>query len=185
MNKNHLIKLLQECPSLRDIETRGSLLKMLPHHIVNRIKVGNNITEYVVNIVNVCMNYSDGLEHLFEAVRFFDEKTEQFQNLSDFLENQKLTPESPSPDILEKVETTIMALMTQLNLSSQINARDEFTQHNQASLEGIREAMVQLKQLSPQTPGYSRVSLIVGSALTFSRSHAPALERILDAPASK
>jgi serine/threonine protein kinase len=128
--------------------------------------VGNTITEYVVNIVDACMNYPDGLEHLFEAVRFFDEKTEQFQKLSDFLENQKLMPESPSPDILEKIETNIMALMTQLNLSSQINARDEFTQHNQASLEGIREAMVQLKQLSPQTPGYSRVSLIVGSALT-------------------
>jgi len=163
MDKKRLIELLLECPSFREVETRSSLLKMLPHHIVNRIKVGNTIIEYAINIVDACMNYSDGLTELFEAVRFFDEKTEQFQKLSDFLE--KLIPESPSPDILT-LENTITALMAQLNLSSQINARDEFTQHNQASLERIREVMIQLKKLPAQTPEYSRVSLRLGSALS-------------------
>ena len=168
MDKKQLIKLLIECPSLRDKDTRGSLLKMLPHDIANQIKVGHAITEHVVNIVDACMNYSDGLKHLFDAVRLFDDETEPFQKLSDFLENQKivLVPESPSPDILAQVETIIMAQMAQLNLSSQINARDEFTQHNLDSLEQIREAMILLKQLPAQTPEYSRVSLRVGSALT-------------------
>ncbi|MCP3873718.1 MAG: serine/threonine protein kinase, partial [Desulfobacteraceae bacterium] len=166
MDKKQLIKLLQECPSLRERETRNSLLKMLPHHIVNRIKMGNTITESVVNIVDACMNYPDGLEHLFEATRFFDEKTEPFQNLSDFFKNQKLMPESPSPDILAQVENTITALMAQLHLLSQINARDEFTQHNQTSLERIQEAMIQLKKFPAQTHEYSRVSLRLGSALS-------------------
>jgi formylglycine-generating enzyme required for sulfatase activity len=166
MDKKRLTELLLECPSLRDKDTRGSLLKMLPHHIVDCIKVGNSIIEYAVNIVDACMNYSDGLKHLFEAVRFFDDKTEPFQKLSDFWANQNLQPESPSPDILAQVETIIMAQMAQLNLSSKINARDEFTQHNQDSLEQIREAMILLKQLPSQTPEYSRVSLCVGSALT-------------------
>jgi len=165
MDKKRLIELLLECPSFRDTETRSSLLKMLPHHIVNRIKVSNTIIEYAVNIVDACMDYSDGLTELFEAVRFFDEKTEQFQKLSNFLEN--LIPESPVPDILA-LENTITALMAQLNLSSQINARDEFTKHNNASLERIREVMVQLKKLPAQTPEYSRVSLRVGSALSSS-----------------
>jgi formylglycine-generating enzyme required for sulfatase activity len=165
MDKKRLIELLLECPSFRDTETRSSLLKMLPHHIVNRIKVSNTIIEYAVNIVDACMDYSDGLTELFEAVRFFDEKTEQFQKLSDFLEN--LIPESPAPDILA-LENTITALMARLNLSSQINARDEFTKHNNASLERIREVMVQLKKLPAQTPEYSRVSLRVGSALSSS-----------------
>ncbi|MCP3875218.1 MAG: hypothetical protein GY699_18945 [Desulfobacteraceae bacterium] len=88
MDKKPLINLLLECPSIRNTETRGSLLKMLPRHIVNHISVGNTITESVVNIVDACMNYSDGLECLFEEMRLFDEKTVPFQKLSDFLKNQ-------------------------------------------------------------------------------------------------
>ncbi len=61
---------------------------MLPDHIVNHISVGNTITESVVNIVDACMNYPDGLECLFEEMRVFDEKTEPFQKLSDFFKNQ-------------------------------------------------------------------------------------------------
>ncbi len=44
----------------------------------------NTITKYAVNIIDACMNYPDGLKHLFEAVRFFDGKTEPFQKLSEF-----------------------------------------------------------------------------------------------------
>ncbi|MEK8017026.1 MAG: protein kinase, partial [Candidatus Parabeggiatoa sp.] len=166
IDKKRLIALLLECPSLRDIDTRRSLLKMLPHHIVDHIKVGNTIKEAVINIVEVCMNYPEGLKHLFNAVRFFDEKTVPFQTLSDFLDVQAFRPDISPPEVLAKVETPLTKLMAQLHLSSQMRASDEFTQHNHNSLHLIREAMVQLKQLSPQTPEYSRVSLIVGSVLS-------------------
>jgi serine/threonine protein kinase len=162
IDKQRLITLLLDCPSLRDTGTRGSLLKMLPHHIVDCMKVGNAIKESVINIVDGCMNYADGLQHLFAAIRFFDAETIQFQALIREFNLDK--PESPPP-VIGDIEKTITALMAQLHLSAQVQASDEFTQHNQSSLQLIREAMVQLKQLSPQTPEYGRVSLSVGSAL--------------------
>ena len=165
-DKKHLIALLCDCPSLRNTETRRSLLTLLPTDIADNINIGNGIKYDVLEFVNRCTNYPDGIKELFEAVRFFDEKTLPFQTLSDFLAVQELTSESSPTGVLEKVETPITELMAQLNLSSQLRASDEFTRHNHDSLQLIRETMVQLKQLSPQTPEYSRVSLIVGSALS-------------------
>jgi serine/threonine protein kinase len=162
IDKQRLITLLLDCPSLRNTETRSSLLKMLPHHIVDHIRVGNTIKEYVINIVDGCMNYSDGLQHLFAAIRFFDKKTIQFQAL---IREFNLAKNESPPTVIGDIEKTITALMAQLHLSAQMRASDEFTRHNQDSLQLIREAMVQLKQLSPQTPEYGRVSLSVGSAL--------------------
>jgi formylglycine-generating enzyme required for sulfatase activity/tetratricopeptide (TPR) repeat protein len=166
IDKKTLIERLLECPSLKNAETRISLLKMLPPDITDNIKGANTIKESVVNIVDACMSYPSGLKHLFEAVRFFDEKTEPFKKLNDFLENQQLVPKLPPPDFLINIETTITTLMAQLNLSSQVKPRDEFTPHNHTSLQLIREAMIQLKQLPAQMPEYSRVSLRVGSALS-------------------
>jgi len=65
-------------------------------------------------------------------------------------------------DILQK----ITELMARQDLSPQIKPRDEFTQHNSTSLKLIREAVSLFKQLSTQTPEYSRVSLMMGSALS-------------------
>ena len=164
IDKKTLIERLLECPSLKNAETRVSLLKMLPPDITDNIKGANTVKESVVNIVDACMSYPSGLKHLFEAVRFFDEKP--FQKLNDFLESQKLEPQLPPPDFLINIETTITALMAPLNLSSQVKPCDEFTPHNHTSFQLIREAMIQLKQLPAQTPEYSRVSLRVGSALS-------------------
>jgi len=162
IDKQRLITLLLDCPSLRDTETRGSLLKMLPNHIVDHIRVGNTIKEYVINIVDGCMDFADGLQHLFYAIRIFDDKTIQFQAL---IREFNLDKNESPPPVIGNIEKTITALMAQLHLLPQMRASDEFTQHNQDSLQLIREAMVQLKQLSPQTPEYGRVSLSVGSAL--------------------
>ncbi|MEK8019194.1 MAG: DUF1566 domain-containing protein, partial [Candidatus Parabeggiatoa sp.] len=65
-------------------------------------------------------------------------------------------------DILQK----ITELMARQDLSPQIKPRDEFTQHNSTSLKLIREAVSLFKQLPTQTPEYSRVSLMMGSALS-------------------
>jgi len=166
-DKKRLIELLLECPSLKDVYKRQSVLTLLPSHIADNILIGNTTTEYVINIVNACIEYPDAIEHLFDAIRFFDEKTIPFDALlSEFnLDSIELGPKTPPPE-LGNIEKTITALMAQLHLSSQVRASDEFTQHNHNSLQLIREAMVQLKQLSPQTPEYSRVSLSVGSALS-------------------
>jgi serine/threonine protein kinase len=165
-DKKRLIELLFECPSLKEVDKRQSLLTLLPSHITDNIRIGNTTTEYIINIVDTCIKYSDGIEHLFNAIRLFDEKSEPFGALiSEFnLDNLELGPKTPPPNI-GNIEKTITALMAQLYLLPQMRASDEFTRHNKDSLQLIREAMVQLKQLSPQTPEYGRVSLSVGSAL--------------------
>jgi len=69
-------------------------------------------------------------------------------------------------DLAVEIMQLIGGLMAQQNLSSLVKPRDEFTQHNSTSLKLIQKAASQLKQLSPQNPQYSRVSIMVGSALS-------------------
>jgi hypothetical protein len=84
-DKKRLIALLCDCPSLRSAEKRQSILTLLPTDIADNIKIGNSIKEDVLELVNKCIDYPDGIKELFEAVRFFDEETLPFQTLSDFL----------------------------------------------------------------------------------------------------
>ncbi|OAD22007.1 Serine/Threonine protein kinase, partial [Candidatus Thiomargarita nelsonii] len=76
-------------------------------------------------------------------------------------------------EILQKL-TEFTELMARQNLSSQIKARDEFTIHNSTSLQLIRQAASQLKQLPSQNPEYSRMSIMVGSALSSTGELEPA-----------
>jgi serine/threonine protein kinase len=68
--------------------------------------------------------------------------------------------------LVEEILEKLSELMARQGLSSQVKARDEFTQHNSASLQLIRQAASQLKQLPSQNPKYSRLSIMVGSALS-------------------
>jgi len=68
--------------------------------------------------------------------------------------------------LVEGILEKLTEMMARQDLSSQIKARDEFTIHNSTSLQVIRDAASQLKQLPPQNPEYSRLSLMVGSALS-------------------
>jgi serine/threonine protein kinase len=66
----------------------------------------------------------------------------------------------------EEILQILSELMAHQGLSSQIKARDEFTIHNSTSLQRIRDAASQLKQLPLQNPEYSNLSIMVGSALS-------------------
>jgi serine/threonine protein kinase len=76
----------------------------------------------------------------------------------DVLENKALLKE-----ILQR-----MMVIEHHGISPQIKARDEFTVHNSTSLKLIGEAVSLLKQLPTQNPEYSRISIMVGSALSSS-----------------
>jgi formylglycine-generating enzyme required for sulfatase activity len=69
-------------------------------------------------------------------------------------------------DIKSLVEDILAKLMARQNLSSQVKPRDEFTQHNSRSLEVIQKVASQFKQLPTTDPEYSRLSIMVGSALS-------------------
>ncbi|MDM8558300.1 DUF1566 domain-containing protein [Candidatus Parabeggiatoa sp. HSG14] len=67
--------------------------------------------------------------------------------------------------LLKKILQLLLIIERQ-GISAQVKPRDEFTQHNNASLQSIREAVKLLKQLPAQNPDYSRVVIRVGSALS-------------------
>jgi formylglycine-generating enzyme required for sulfatase activity len=69
-------------------------------------------------------------------------------------------------DIKSLVEKVLAKLMARQNLSLQVKPRDEFTQHNSRSLEIIRQVASQFEQLPTTDPEYSRLSIMVGSALS-------------------
>jgi serine/threonine protein kinase len=68
--------------------------------------------------------------------------------------------------LVEEILEKLSELMARQELSSQIKARDEFTIHNSTSLQLIRDAASQLKQLPRQNPEFCRMSIMVGSALS-------------------
>jgi hypothetical protein len=92
-DKKRLIELLLECPSIRDKETRHAVLGLLPTDIADAIKTSDIAKVHIIHIVNTCINFTNGINELFEAIGFFDEKTEPFQKLRDFLENSKAEEE--------------------------------------------------------------------------------------------
>ncbi|MCP4697642.1 MAG: SUMF1/EgtB/PvdO family nonheme iron enzyme [Gammaproteobacteria bacterium] len=96
--KRKLAELLLACPAILDKGSRESLLQQLPEHIAGAIKSHDAAKTHVLNIVNACANYQDGLEGLLEALRFFDDKTHQFSAVIAFLEGTPHTqPEFTQP----------------------------------------------------------------------------------------
>ncbi|MCP4702786.1 MAG: hypothetical protein GY862_38895 [Gammaproteobacteria bacterium] len=101
VKKQRLVELLLECPGVQDAEIRRALVAELPSRIAGAIKTDNNTKKHVLNIVNACMNYSGGLEHLIETVGFFDEKTVQFHTLMEFI-NKSVAPPPEPPRFKER-----------------------------------------------------------------------------------
>ena len=60
----------------------------------------------------------------------------------------------------------MMAWMERLQLSSQIKVRDEFTHHDTATQQRIQKSVNHLKYLRNNLPGYHKLSLMVGSAMS-------------------
>ncbi|MCK5719556.1 MAG: hypothetical protein KAH84_06350, partial [Thiomargarita sp.] len=68
--------------------------------------------------------------------------------------------------LTEQILANLEALMAQQGLSAQMKVRDEFTQHNEQSLQLIKEAWQQFKGLSAQSPDYYRLANNFGSVLS-------------------
>ncbi|MDM8561902.1 tetratricopeptide repeat protein [Candidatus Marithioploca araucensis] len=81
MNQTDLVELLLECPSMKDAETRQAIMNQLPPHIHDVIETSRNPKGQVLNIVNACMNFEDGMSKLIEQIRFFYGKMISFQTL--------------------------------------------------------------------------------------------------------
>jgi serine/threonine protein kinase len=122
----------------------------------------------VDNTLAAFLRYDDLLG---KAMRFFfheqmrqDERVEK--TLAALQREALLIKVGENSQDLKQLIEKLDWLMKRLDLSQQIKPRDGVTQHNDASLKLIQEAAEQVKHLPTRHPEYSRLSLMVGSALS-------------------
>ncbi|EDN70925.1 conserved hypothetical protein [Beggiatoa sp. PS] len=84
--KRKLINALFDCPSIKNNQLRQTVIEQLPSEIADNIPHLSHSKPQIVKMVDTCLNYSGGLLELIEAIRFFDEGTEQMQVLDRFIE---------------------------------------------------------------------------------------------------
>jgi predicted acylesterase/phospholipase RssA len=72
-DRDALIRLLLDCPSMSDDEGRNAVIQRLPAPL--RLRIRHNPATYlhVSNIVNKAAEYENGVEQLIAAVHFFDD----------------------------------------------------------------------------------------------------------------
>ncbi len=70
--KDELIEALLYCPTIEEFGRREALIRQLPEDIRHNLKTTNVPRIDVVQLVDWCMNYQDGLPHLIEQLRFFE-----------------------------------------------------------------------------------------------------------------
>lgn len=92
--KNLLVDAFLECPSIRDRNTRESVLLLLPtKQIANAARRNEQNRADVFGIVSACLNYPGGIFELAEAVRSFDDESRPMGHVDKLL--GELFPESP------------------------------------------------------------------------------------------
>lgn len=70
--KDELIAALLDCPTIEEFDRREALVRQLPADVRRSLKTTNVPRIDVVQLVNACLNYPDGLSHLIEQLRFFE-----------------------------------------------------------------------------------------------------------------
>lgn len=78
---DELIRLLLDCPSMSDEQSRSAVLQRLPPSIQRRIHSNSAMDLHVFNIVRTAAKYACGVEQLIAAVRFFDDNALAVQNI--------------------------------------------------------------------------------------------------------
>ena len=83
--KMALVEALLACPSMSNRHTRESIITELPSQIKGTIQHNNADNAHVMNIINACFNYDDGLDSLLQIVGFHENNSRPFQNVKNLL----------------------------------------------------------------------------------------------------
>ena len=143
----------------------------------------NNLNQAIASQSTQILEIAQQLQHLQQAQSAYQTRSElltqfsqQFPAWRELLNHRLDQLVNGVAQVFEKIEEVhedvkdikriLAKLMARQNLSSQVKARDEFTQHNSNSLKIIRDVASQFKQLPTTDPEYSRLSIMVGSALS-------------------
>jgi hypothetical protein len=93
-----LAKLLLECPSVMNHGSLNTIISILPKEISNSIVHGNSNLTHVINIVQRCNDFDNGINILINIVKEFDGGSIPFGKVSIYLEGKQKTIEPVGPD---------------------------------------------------------------------------------------
>jgi len=100
--KLDLVSVLLECSTMQDSNSRLAVLKQLPSKIFRNIRDASQSKIHVMNIVNTCLDYEDGLIKLVESLRFFEEDSLPMREVDNTLNqlgfNQKKSTPTATDD---------------------------------------------------------------------------------------
>jgi len=83
--KIQMVDALLECPSIRDRDIRNSLIDELPDYIRNDIQRNPSNRVDVINIVNRCLDFDNGIESLTNVVRMYEGDSDHMQKVYEII----------------------------------------------------------------------------------------------------
>lgn len=141
----------------------------------------NKLDEAIASQSTQLTEIAQQLQNL-QQVQSFTQFTQQFPDWPDLLNHQVEQLLNGVENLFKKLEEVhddvkqtqedvkkieeMLSHIIHMGISPQIKARDEFTVHNDKSREWIKEAETLLKHLPKQNAEYSKMSIMVGSALS-------------------
>ncbi len=106
--RNHLVEALLSCSSMRDRHVRDVIVGDLESVIGNRIPRSERNDVDVINIVNECMNQTNGFPQLITIMHFYEGNSIHFEELENLIAkiNQKKLLPHPDKGINQKGNAT-------------------------------------------------------------------------------
>jgi hypothetical protein len=97
-------ELLRECPSLKRQESRNTVIEQLSTAISSSVPRSNINSVDIANLVNTCMNHSNGINDLLDVLSFHEQGSIPFQRVLDYWNSIGKSTEPLPPLIIKHSE---------------------------------------------------------------------------------
>jgi TIR domain/Effector-associated domain 2 len=182
-SKFKLVAALLGCGCMKDAESRNQVVAQLPDEIGQKIQRFTVARQDVVNIVNTCLQFDDGLEKLLEVIEFFEGDSlawREVRRVSDEMNNAAharpvaaAMPRTPDPG-----KPTVGAAAPSISTVASGNKYDVFLSHNSQDKLAVEKLAVRLEDEAGLKPFLDKWHLVPGEPWQ------EALEVALDASAT-
>ncbi len=106
--KDELIEALLGCPTVVEFERRDALVRQLPENIRHNLKITNVARMDVIQLVDWCMNYQDGLLRLIEQLRFLEGNSLPMARVEEVWLRMQATPSNNSQRPQREAQETVL-----------------------------------------------------------------------------
>ena len=86
-----LVDTLLECPTMRNLNRRNSIIDTLPPKIKNLIVIGNAPRDDVLSIITTCLDFPGGIEFLIERLKRREGSSFAMQDIIELVEKLGIT----------------------------------------------------------------------------------------------